>query len=99
MKKKTLPVRKHFKFYKSYFDVYNELPAKDRLLFIDALFNKQFLGEDPKNLKGMSKFAYVSQKHSIDRQVKGFEDYYSLTTKELPPSIPPNIPPKKHTNI
>ena len=34
---------------------------------------KQFTGEEP-NLDGMVKFAYLSQKHSIDRQVKGYED-------------------------
>lgn len=66
--------RKGFNFFRSYFDVYNELPKKDKLEFIDALLNKQFLGIDPKGLKGMAKFAWVSQVHSINTQVKGFED-------------------------
>jgi len=65
--------RQAFKFYKSYFDVYNELSKDDKLKFIDSLLRKQFYGEEP-NLKGMAHFAYLSQKHSIDKQVKGFED-------------------------
>ena len=66
--------RKGFNFYKSYFDVYIELPDDDKLLFIDALLKKEFYGVDPKDLKGMANFAYISQKHSIDSQVKGYED-------------------------
>lgn len=65
--------RKGFNFFRSYFDVFNELPEKDKLPFIEALLNKQFLGIDPENLKGMAKFAYISQQHSISEQVKGFE--------------------------
>jgi len=62
-----------FKFYKSYFDVGSELNDKDRLAFYDALLNKQFNGIEP-TLTGISKLAYISQKHSIDLQVKGWED-------------------------
>jgi len=69
-----LTKRKGFNFFRSYFDVYNELPIEDRLDFIDALLNKQFMGVNPKSLKGMSKFAYISQLNSIDSQVKGYED-------------------------
>jgi hypothetical protein len=66
--------RKGFNFFRSYFDVYNELEKdEDKLAFIDALLNKQFLGEEPKELKGMAKFAWISQQHSISEQVKGFE--------------------------
>ena len=70
--------RKLFKFYKSYMDVMNELPEKNQLEFIKAILNKQFYGVEP-NLKGIVKLAYVSQKHSIDRQVKGFEDKTGIT--------------------
>lgn len=66
--------RKGFNFFRSYFDVYNELPEEDKLPFIDALLMKQFLGIDPEGLKGMSKFAWISQVHSITTQVKGYED-------------------------
>jgi hypothetical protein len=69
-----LTKRKGFNFFRSYYDVYNELPIKDKLIFIDALLDRQFLGIKPKDLKGMSKFAYISQTNSIDSQVKGYED-------------------------
>jgi hypothetical protein len=89
-------MRKAIKFYKSYFEVASELNDKDRLAFYDALFNKQFKNIEP-NLKGMAKFAYISQKHSIDAQVKG---YYDITKdEEFNPNKPPMqgsiIPPNK----
>ena len=62
-----------FKFYKSYYDVACELSEKDRLAFYDAIMQRQFLGIEP-NLKGVVKLAYISQKHNIDAQVKGWED-------------------------
>lgn len=76
--------RKAFNFYKSYFDVFNELSDKDKILFIDALLNKQFYGIEPTNLKGIAKLAYISQKHNIDGQVKGFEDKTKI--KLTPPT-------------
>ncbi len=79
--------RKGFNFYRSYFDVMEELTEKDQLKFIKALLNRQFLGIEP-NLDGMAKFAYLSQKHSIDRQVKGFED---KTGCRLTPTEPPTV--------
>lgn len=66
-------MRKAFNFYRSYWEVANELNDKDRLAFYDALFKRQFTGQET-DLKGLVKFAYLSQKHSIDRQIKGFED-------------------------
>lgn len=69
-----LTKRKGFNFFRSYWDVYNELDDKDKLAFIDALLNKQFLNIDPTNLTGMAKFAYISQTNSIDGQVKGYND-------------------------
>jgi hypothetical protein len=70
-----LTKRKGFNFFRSYFDVYNELEsAQDKVDFIDALLNRQFLGVKPTDLKGMAKFAYISQTNSIDSQVKGYED-------------------------
>ncbi len=67
--------RKGFNFYKSYLDVFNEIKTdKEKLEFVQALFNRQFYGIEPKELKGMARFAYISQKHAIDQQVKGFED-------------------------
>jgi hypothetical protein len=46
----------------------------DKVAFIDALLDRQFLGIKPLNLTGMAKFAYISQTNSIDSQVKGYED-------------------------
>ena len=69
-----LTKRKGFNFFRSYYDVFNELETdKDKLAFIEALLAKQFLGINPTELKGMAKFAYISQSHSIDTQVKGYE--------------------------
>ena len=65
--------RKGFNFYRSYYDVFNELPEKDKLAFIKALLNKQFLDEEPEKLTGMVKFAWISQYNSIDQQVKGYK--------------------------
>lgn len=89
-------MRKAIKFYISYFEVASELNDKDRLAFYDALFNKQFNNIEP-NLKGMAKFAYISQKHSIDAQVKG---YYDITKDEQfnpnqPPTQGSTLPPNK----
>ena len=77
--------RKGFNFFRSYFDVYNELSQKDKVAFMDALLERQFLGKRPEDLKGMAKFAYVSQTHSIDSQVKGYEDKtgYKLPFSDL----------------
>ena len=66
-------MRKAFNFYRSYWDVANELNDKDRLAFYDALLTRQFTGKEME-LTGISKFAYISQKHSIDAQIKGYED-------------------------
>ena len=85
-----------FKFYRSYFDVACELSDKDRLSFYDAIMQKEFLGIEP-NLKGSARLAYISQKHSIDAQVKGWEDYFKTqiadTHTMTPPMTPPMIPP------
>ena len=81
-----------FKFYRSYFDVACELSDKDRLAFYDAIMQKEFLGIEP-NLKGSARFAYISQKHSIDAQVKGWEDYFKTQIADTHAMIPPIIPP------
>jgi len=81
--------RKGFNFFRSYFDVCNELPDKERLEFLDALLNKQFLGIDPEHLEGLSKFAWISQIHSIDSQVKGYETKTGSTLSH------PTVAPKQ----
>jgi len=66
-------MRKAINFFRSYYDIAQELNDQDRLLFYDALLNKQFENKET-NLTGMSKFAYLSQKHSIDSQIQGYYD-------------------------
>jgi hypothetical protein len=87
--------RKAFNFYYSYFDVWNELSDKDKVAFMDALLKRQFWGVEPEKLSGTAKFAYISQRHSIDAQVQGYKD---KTDSELAPpsaggSEPPSAPP------
>lgn len=66
--------REGFNFYRSYYDVFKMLSNdKDKVQFIKALLEKQFEGKEPKKLTGQSKFAYVSQQHSINKQVEGWE--------------------------
>ena len=79
-----LTKRKGFNFFRSYYDVYNELSDKDKVKFMDALLDRQFLGVKPENLTGMAKFAYISQTNSIDTQVKGYE---TKTGEPLKPII------------
>ena len=66
-------MRKAFNFYRSYWEVAQELNDKDRLAFYDAILKKQFTGIE-NELSGMAKFAFISQKHSIDQQIKGYFD-------------------------
>ena len=67
--------RKAFNFLRSYFDVLNELEKdKDKLEFLLAVINKQFLNEDPVDLDFVSNLCYESQRHQIETSVKGYED-------------------------
>lgn len=77
-------MRKAFNFYRSYYEIAIELNDKDRLAFYDALLKRQFTGVETE-LKGMAKFAYVSQKHSIDLQIKGYMD------KTKDPLVDPSV--------
>jgi len=93
--------RKGFNFFRSYFDVYNELENdSDKVAFMDALLDRQFLGIRPLNLKGMAKFAYISQTNSIDSQVKGYEDKTGLIlTPTEPPAIGVEKPPTEQVEV
>ena len=80
-----LTKRKGFVFYRSYYDVYNELEStKDKVAFIEALLDRQFLGKKPEKLTGLVRFAYISQTDAIDKQVKGFEDKTGITLSTPP---------------
>lgn len=84
--------RKAFNFFKSYYDVAKELNEKDRLAFYDALILEQFTGKKT-DLKGMAKFAYISQQHSIDSQINGFNQRLKRGDTDLSPLsiLPPAI--------
>lgn len=89
-----LTKRKGFNFFRSYYDVYNELNDKDKIAFMDALLDRQFLGIKPDGLTGMAKFAYISQTNSIDGQVKGYNDKMEALGEPLLGSdITPTVPP------
>ncbi len=103
-----LTKRKGFNFFRSYFDVYNELDdVQDKVEFIDALLNRQFLGVKPTDLKGMAKFAYISQTNSIDSQVKGYEDKtkniltptVGVNKKDLTPSLQVEVEEKVEEEV
>lgn len=76
--------RKAFNFFVSYFEVARELSDKDRLAFYDALILEQFTGVKT-DLKGMAKFAYLSQRHSIDAQINGFNQRLKRGDTSLQP--------------
>lgn len=90
--------RKAFNFYRSYWDTAKMLSDKDRLAFLDAMFEKQFNGVEP-DLKGNALFAWISQKHSIETQIKGYEDKTGQRLQQVendatkPPYEPPSVGP------
>ena len=74
MKKETK--RKAFNFLRSYFDVLNKLQTDDdKLKFLLAIIDKQFLGVDPPEFKNpIVDLAWESQRHQIESSVKGYQD-------------------------
>jgi hypothetical protein len=98
-----LTKRKGFNFFRSYLDVYNEIETdSDKVAFIDALLNRQFFGVKPTDLKGLARFAYISQTNSIDSQVKGYEDKTKsklnpLEVNNHTPTQPPTVGVNKKT--
>jgi uncharacterized phage protein (TIGR02220 family) len=92
MKKKTK--RKAFNFLRSYFDVLNELTNdKDKLDFLTAIINKQFLDEDPKDLNFIVNLCYESQRHQIETSVKGWERATKDSLNTTPPTTLGTTPP------
>ena len=101
--------RKAFNFYRSYYDVVVELPDEQKVQFLMAILNKQFLDVEPR-LDGLVGLLYKSQKHSIDAQVVGYKNKKGITTEGTtepptevnkenidftyqPPTQPPTLPP------
>lgn len=86
--------RKAFNFLRSYFDVFNELDNdKDKLDFLTAIINKQFLDEDPKGLNFIVNLCYESQRHQIESSVKGWERASNNTLRTTPPTPLVTTPP------
>jgi hypothetical protein len=82
--------RKQFKFYRSYWEIAKEIPNKeDRADYLMALCEYQFTGSIPE-LTGMAKFAFLSQKHSLDKQLEGF---ICATKPQDPQGMPPRDTP------
>lgn len=66
--------REAFHFYRSYYDTLNDIYTDaDKLKYLISILDKQFKGIEPV-LTGIPKLAYTSQKHSIDKQVEGWEN-------------------------
>ena len=70
---KNIKDRKAFNFYRSYWEIAQELPDSDRLAFYDALMKIQFTKEET-TLSGLAKLAFISQKYNIEQQISGFEN-------------------------
>jgi len=96
-----LTKRKGFNFLRSYFDVLNELKNdSDKLNFLMAIINKQFLDENPKDLEFLVNLCYESQRHQIEKSVKGWKQASNTDLlgnplsdpKGNPPSNPPSNP-------
>ena len=70
----TMTNRQAFNFYRSYYEILDDIHRpEDKLTYLLALLDKQFNGVEPE-LSGIPKLAYNSQKHSIEKQCKGWED-------------------------
>lgn len=93
--------RKAFNFYRSYYDLVIELPDEQKIQFLMAILNKQFLDIEPQ-LDGLVGLLYKSQKHSIDAQVNGYKNKKGITHTEppcQPPSVVPSLPPTEPPSV
>jgi|694.fasta_scaffold10547_6 hypothetical protein len=87
MKKKEERIA--FNFYKSYFTSLELLDDSEKLEFLLGLFNRQFYGVEPE-LSKLPQMVYMTQKHSVDRQVEGWE---SKTKTKLTPPVGSRVGP------
>jgi len=78
--------RKACNFYRSYWEIAKEIEDPiERCAYYDAVLTYEFTGEKIP-LTGISKFAFISQAHSLDKQVLGYK-----TGKTTPPPTPPRV--------
>jgi len=91
--------RKAFNFYRSYYEIAKELPEEERGAFLMAILETQFTGKEPdlSKLSLLCKFAYISQKHSIEKQIRGFEDANKKPKKRETPKTNPKGKPQRPT--
>jgi hypothetical protein len=98
MGKENFINRKQYKFYKSYFEIAKEITDyKERSDYLMAICEYQFTGVEPQ-LTGMAKFAFLSQKHSLEKQVVGYDFATNKTT--TPDTYPTGVSipiPIEHT--
>ena len=95
--------RMAFNFLRSYFDVLNKLEDdKQKLDFLLSIINKQFLDIEPEGLDFLVDLCYESQRHAIEKSVKGWKtanktDLQGNPTppKGSPPTPPQGSPPKE----
>lgn len=65
--------RKKFNFYRSYYYSMNELKLdSDKLAFITAILDKQFLGVEPQGLNELVKSQYLYHRPNIDMHIKSY---------------------------
>jgi len=96
-----MKVREAFNFYRSYYEVLKDIRRdEDKLTYLLALLERQFNGTEPE-LEDIPRLVYNSQKHSIDKQVKGWEDKTktSLTHPTEDPYLPPTQHPTEHPSL
>lgn len=86
--------RKAINFYRSYYEVAKMLPVKYRWAFVEAVLDYQFTGKEPSDTTGFE-LAWVSQKHSLDKQLQGFKHGQK---GGRPPKGTSNPPPKGTSN-
>ena len=85
--------RQAFNFLRSYFDVFNKIPSdKDKLAFIECILNKQFLNLDPETLEFVVELSYESQRHAIEKSVKGWIRVNKTDLQGNPTSNPTSDP-------
>lgn len=90
---KKLTKRLAFNFLRSYFDVLNELENdSDKLSYLLAIIDKQFLDEDPEGLSFLSNLCYESQRHSIEQSVKGYKTKMKTDLLGNPLELPTKDP-------
>jgi hypothetical protein len=84
-----------FNFYKSYFTSLELLDDSEKLEFLLGLFNRQFFGVEPE-LSKLPQMVYMTQKHSVDKQVEGWE---SKTKTKLTPPVGSRVGPTQGSPV